>query len=177
VHDQALLRGVLASAYALTALLSLLAARAARGRERQFWLLAGIATAFLAAAKQLQIEDQLTRVGRAAAKSGGWYGVHREAQALFALALVVVGLGTAVLLARWLRNCSGGVKAGCAALFLLVAFLVLRAASLHAVDVWTLTPVAGMRRGWWIELAADAGICVAAVSYSIAGLKRSPEAS
>jgi hypothetical protein len=166
MQHQAALRLALVGAYAVAALLALRAARMGAGRERSFWVFTGVALAVLAVSKQLHVVDALSVAARAEAKAGGWYRFHKDAQAVLGVALGLAALILAALLARWLRHCAASVKFAAGVLLLLLAFLVLRAVSIHGVDTWTTTMLAGMRRGWWIEAAAVTVFCVTALGYS-----------
>ena len=46
----------------------------------------------------------------------------------------------------------------------LIAFVVIRAASIHSVDAWVTANAAGMRQGWWVELAFLLTIASAAIA-------------
>jgi hypothetical protein len=167
MQHQAALRLALAAAYAVAALLALRAARIGTGRERSVWVFTGVAMAVLAVSKQLHFLDTLSAAARAGAKAGGWYRFHRDAQAVLVLVLGLAALISAVVLARWLRNCASSAKLAAGVLLFLLGFVLLRAVSIHGVDVWTTTMVAGMRRGWWLESAGAALLCATAVSYSV----------
>jgi len=162
MRDDALLRLVVVAAYGLGALLSFAASRKATGREHRAWLGAGVILALLATGKLLNVQDEVTGLARSAAKFVGWYEFHREAQAIFALVIVLAAIGLGQMLARWLRDCGIEARAAAAAIFALILFLAIRAASIHDMDAWTTSHFAGMRRGWWVELAASAAVCVAA---------------
>ena len=49
---------------------------------------------------------------------------------------------------------------------LLSAFIVVRAASFHHMDVWVTADVEGMRTGWWLEIAGIFVIAGSALRYS-----------
>lgn len=163
MHDPGTQRLALVALYAAGALVAGLAARTAGGgRERAFWALTAAILLLLMAAKQLQLIDSVSRAGRAAVKARGWYGVHRQLQDVLAIALVAIAVVGAASVARWLRTTAAAAKLAGAALVLLVSSLVLRAISIHAVDVWSTRQFAGMRKGWWVELIAILVICAAA---------------
>ena len=161
MHDPGTQRLALAALYAAGGLLTGLAARAAGGRERAFWALTAAILLLLMAAKELQLIDSLSRLGRAEVKEHGWYGIHREVQAVFAILFVAIALAAVVFAVRWLRTSTASLKLAATALVLLLGFLTLRAISIHAVDMWTTSSFAGMRKGWWVELIATLVICVA----------------
>lgn len=164
MHDPATQRLALSAFYAAGAVLAGLAARSGDRRQRTFWIVTAALLLLLMTAKELHLIDTLSRAGRAAIKAHGWYGMHREVQAALLVAVAAIALIAAAGVALWLRAAGTAAKVAATALLLLAAFLVLRAISIHAVDVWTLTPVAGMRKGWWVELFATLVICAAALS-------------
>jgi len=125
----------------------------------------GVALVLLGAAKLLRLQDALTGTLRAAAQGGGWDGFHREAQGLFALVVVLLAFAGAVFAARMLRQSGAGLRVAAGALGALLVLLVVRAASIHAIDAWTTAEAAGMRRGWWLEAAAAALIAGCAAAY------------
>lgn len=102
---------------------------------------------------------------RAAAQAGGWYGLHREAQGLFAIFVGLLALAGAVFAARILHRSGAGVRVAAGALGALLVLLIIRAASIHAIDAWTTAEAAGIRRGWWLEAAAAALIAGCAAAY------------
>jgi hypothetical protein len=163
MHDPGTQRLALVALYAAGALVAGLAVRTAGGgRERTFWAVTAALLLLLMAAKQLQLIDSVSRAGRAAVKAHGWYGVHRQLQDVFAIVLAAGAVVGAASVARWLRTTAAAAKLAGAALVLLAGSLVLRAISIHAVDVWSTSRFAGMRKGWWVELVAILVICAAA---------------
>jgi hypothetical protein len=126
----------------------------------------------MAFAKQLQLQDDLTGMVRNLLKADGWYDRHVEAQKLFAAILAIVLLGVSALLGSWFRGSTASVKTAAGALWLLVAFVLVRAASFHAMDEWVIRERLGLRVGWWIELAGIAAIGGCAL-VSLGARKRS----
>ena len=172
MHDPAVLRLAFAGLYAAGAILAAVAARSSGGRARAFWALTAAILLLLMAAKDLHLIETLSRTGRATIKSVGWYAEHREVQAGLLILSGAIALAAAAFVARWLRRTGASVKVAAAALLFLIAFLVLRAISVHAVDRWTTSAFAGMRKGWWVELVATLVICVAAALNAAAPRRR-----
>jgi hypothetical protein len=160
-----MLRVVLAGIFAVAALLAFAAARRSDPRDRQAWLVICAILATLGAAKLLGLQEVLTGALRNAAKANGLYVFHREAQAAFALLVGLFAVAGAWLLGRRLRHAPPVLSAAAAALGVLLVLLIVRAASIHAVDVWTTARFAGMRRGWWLEAAAEMVIAACAAAY------------
>ena len=83
-HDAGTLPWVAVAGYLLGALLcGWQASRGKAGAERLFWILAAIAMLALGLNKQLDLQTQLTALGRQWARDGGWYKQRREFQAVF----------------------------------------------------------------------------------------------
>ena len=164
--EDAGVRAIAAAAYLVTALVVAGASRTAKARERHFWLVTAAILVLLGGAKQFQIHGSLTGAFRQLAQAGGWYESHREIQTAFAGLAIMSSLAAGVVCARWLRHCVAAVKAVAALLGALLVFLMLRLASIHAVDTWTITEIGGVRRGWWVELAATTLIAACAAAYA-----------
>ena len=141
----------------MAAILAFTASRSAPSRDRRVWLAIGAAMVMLGAAKLLRLQGALTDTLRAAAQAGGWYGLHREAQGLFAIIVGLLALAGAVFAARMLRRSKASVSVAAGALGALLVLLIVRAASIHVIDAWTTAEVAGdaarmvvrSRRGRW----------------------------
>lgn len=145
-------RWIVVTAYAAAAVLAFAASRNSERRERTFWSGTGIVLFLLGLAKEFRLQDDLTDAVRGALKSAGWYGWHEQAQMLVGALIVILIAAAGLLLARWLAHAASPVKAAAALLTLFAAFLLVRAASFHAVDPWVMRTAWGLRLGWWIEL-------------------------
>lgn len=157
------LRAAIAAAYAIGAVLAFLAVRRTVSHERRFWLGAAFTLLLFAIAKELQLQDVMTCAARGALKAGGWYGRHQEAQWLLAAFLAIAVFAFGAFLISRLRPAAATVKVAAAALWLLTGFILVRAASFHAVDAWVMHEIDGMRLGWWIELGGIFTIGAAAL--------------
>ena len=163
---EAALRPVAVAAYAVVALLAFDAGRRASRRERATWMIIAAVLLLLGAAKWVHTQEAIADAARQLLVSGGWYAKHREVQTAAAVLVGGTAVGAAFLLWRWLRGAAPSLLIACAALGLLLAFIAIRAASIHDVDSWVTAPVAGMRKGWWVELAALLVIAGSALTYS-----------
>ncbi len=152
---------IIVSAYVATLILLLVARqRTADARERMFWAIAALVILALGLNKQLDLQTDLTAWARHLARDGGWFAYRRQVQAAFITGLTVATLFV-TLLAGWLvRRMGGPVWLTLAGLLLLAAFVLLRAASFHHVDVLLRTQLFGTRAWVVIELA---GILVVAL--------------
>ncbi len=108
--------------------------RGGRGLRPRFWLLAGAAMLALGLNKQLDLQTLATSLGRGLAKSQGWYENRRLVQGVFVAIIAVVGLGAAIVGARWLRSAWKRYWPAWVGLVYLGVFIVVRAASFHHLD-------------------------------------------
>lgn len=141
----------------------------AESRERYFWVATGILLVLLGLNKELDLQAVLTQDARALVRHLGLYEERRLMQGVFLVALGVAGLLAAFILGAWLWRSSKPAKAAAVGVVLLFAFVVMRAASFHHIDHWVTMDVAGLRSGWWLELA---GIAVIGISASIRAGRR-----
>lgn len=135
---------------------------AATRRERLFWLFAGLAMLALGLNKQLDLQTALTAWGRQLARDGGWFAQRRAVQRQF----IVVGMATmaiaAIGLAWMVRGLRAPVFIVLGGLYLLGAFVLVRAASFHHIDVAMRAPVFGLKLHTVLELAGIAVVIIGA---------------
>lgn len=124
----------------------------APARRAALWLVLASIMIALGINKQLDLQTLFTELGRQAAYAGGWYEQRRVVQGMFVLAIAVCGaLGLALL--WWLtRGQLRDFRLTLAGLALLVCFVVIRAASFHAVDALIDVRALGIRMNWVLEL-------------------------
>jgi hypothetical protein len=134
-----------------------------------FWI--GLAGLFilLAIGKQLGLQAWCTSVGRAIARSGGWYEHRRIVQAVFVISVAGGGL-VAFLTLAWLtrRNWSTTGLALAGAAFL-ISFILIRASSLHQIDVLLGRQVLGLSLNSALEIGGIA--CVAVAAFNAQGTR------
>jgi hypothetical protein len=133
-------------------------------RERIFWLFAGLAMLALGINKQLDLQTALTAWGRKMARDGGWFDQRRAVQRQFIIA-GVVSMGIAAIGLAWLvRGLRAPVFVVLAGLFMLGAFVLVRAASFHHIDVAMRAPVFGLKLHTVLELAGIAVVIIGAAA-------------
>ncbi len=152
------------AAYALAALLSVVAARHKDARERGFWLLLAVLMAALCVNKQLDLQSALTAAGRCIARAQGWYGERRAVQTEFILALLAASAAFCAGLLLAMRRHLGRLLAAILGLGLVVAFVAVRAVGLHHVDALINLRVAGIRANPLLELPGIALIAANAAA-------------
>ena len=135
-----------------------------------FWITLALLLVLLGINKQLDLQTLLGDIGRRKARAEGWYGNRRFYQAIFIAAVAVAGLfaiGVFSWLARgqWKRNLLGLLGT----VFLYV-FVLIRASSIHHVDVALQWRFAGAKWNWMIELGGIAVVLLgAAIAWSWSG--------
>lgn len=153
-------------AYAAGSLLALAAWQSAEeGRDRTFWLIAAFVLLFLGLNKQLDLQTNLTSFVRQLSRYQGWYESRRQVQGVFLLLIGFGAMAFSLMLATWLGGARASVKIAAAGLLMLAAFVFVRAAALHHIDLWVAIDLAGMRRSRWFELIGTGTVAVAAVSF------------
>lgn len=164
--DRSIIAWGIVLGYVAAALLAFAAAK--RGRkaaERWFWILAAAVLLLLGLNKQLDVQTFIVDLARELARAGGWYEHRRIVQGAFIGGLVAGAAAGALVLATRLRRAPMTIKIAGAGLVLLALFVIIRAASLHPVDLWVTADVAGLRTGWWIEIAGIAVVALGAARY------------
>jgi hypothetical protein len=164
-HDRAPLAWLIVAGYFIAAAAAFWASRSARKRDRRFWMGTALVLAFLGLNKELDLQTLLTVEGRSFAHYAGWYEQRRLVQGIFLLVMAVVGVVAIAALIRWLRRSPVQVRTAAVGIVLLFTFVLVRAGSFHHLDDWVTLNVAGMRGGWWLELAGTAVIGLSALAY------------
>jgi hypothetical protein len=140
-------------------------ARSSTPRERLFWTIAALLIFALGLNKPLDLQTNLTAWAREIARDGGWFDRRREVQAAFVALLALATTLAAAALGWWARNLRPPVWLSLTGLLALAAFVLLRAASFHHVDVALRTPLLGTRAWVTLELA---GIALVAAGAALA---------
>lgn len=108
--------------------------RARRWHAPVFWFALGGLLVALGVNKQLDLQSDVTEIGRNVARSGGWYEYRRFFQAIFVL-LFAAGAVAAVAAAIWfMRDLWNRYRLAFIGIIYLCAFVIIRAASFHHVD-------------------------------------------
>lgn len=149
--DPSLMGWLTVAAYYATALLCWLAARRAARPGRAVWHILALLMAVLGLVKQWNLLSAVTAAGRALALAQDWYAGR---QALQLLCVAGVALPALLLLVWGVRRARGGWRASwlpLLGLLYLLAFVLVRATSLHQVDALLSLAPAGVRLNWLLE--------------------------
>lgn len=135
--------------------------------ERRFWLAMAIIFLCLGINKQLDLQSLFTEIGRALARSEGWYGSRRAYQLAFIESFAAFVAMFVVLLLWIFRRSHPAIKMALLGAIFTMTFIVLRAASFHHVDQFLKAGFLGWRWNWIIELNGIAIVAVAALRYCL----------
>lgn len=153
MHDYTDVAWAIVLSYGVAFAASLLArSRTALASEKRFWLLVAVGLLALGFNKELDLQTTLTQIARTLARQDNWYQERRIVQLWFLLVLGLAGLATALVLGTYVRKLTSPAKGAAVGAFVLVLFVLIRAASFHHLDQWLQVDVLGLRRGWAFEL-------------------------
>lgn len=125
--------------------------------ETTLWWVLALGLLALGINKQLDLQTAFTEIGRMVAIHQGWYARHREVQLEFIYGIAAVAGLTAVALAVLARRAHVATIFALLGSVFLLAFVVIRAASFHHVDLFIKSEFLGMRMNWLMEIG---GICI-----------------
>lgn len=124
------------------------------GGNYQFWLYLAIFLLFLGINKQLDLQSWFTETLKDSAQAHGWYEHRRPVQIAF---IVVLGFGMlfALITSRlFLANTWRNYKLTWVGVIFLCAFILMRAASFHHVDLLINHEILGLKLNVIIEIGA-----------------------
>ncbi len=165
INDPTGLAWFVVASYFAGAAAAFVAGWSAAGRDSRFWYAAAIFLVLLGLNKELDLQSLLTDSARRLTHATGWYEQRRLLQALFLVALALGALAMVAVLAKWLQRSPRPVKVAAIGIVLLLAFILIRAASFHHLDQWVTFEIGVLRSGWWLELAGIAVIALSAVVF------------
>lgn len=136
-------------------------------RHSLTWLLIALLFGVLIVLRLVDAEEWLRSTLRASMRESGSYADRRAVQApLVAAILLVAGTFTLALLYRLTRNLKGrrnvAMLVAVLATLAITFLIVLRMASLHAIDSLLFGPI---KLNWVIDIGASLAVMVAAVTY------------
>ena len=170
VGDPSLIGWIITFTYALAFAVCFLNVKSLQGVGRSepksplYWFWCGVACVvlLLGANKQLDLQTWVIDVCRTLARENGWYEERRTYQTFFILITIFCGSAFAAWIIYELRGfwreCGGAVVG----LAFLMAFVLIRAASLHQIDDWLAETISGAKLRHILELVGVAIVCAAA---------------
>lgn len=178
LNDPYLLSWIMVAIYLLVATIAIAAVRSGTfpattvRRERVFWGVVAGALVFMAVNKQADLQTLLLASGRCLSQAQGWFEARRLVQkiAMIVLALAALGGGAVVLwrLRRTLRRTALPL----AGLFLMVGFILSRAAGMFHVEGWLVDAFAARWPGRLLELSGPLTIFIGALVVLRRGKRR-----
>jgi hypothetical protein len=133
-----------------------------KGQRNTWWGLAG-SMVVLGINKQQNLTGILTSLGRQNAFQENWYSSRSGLQLILVAAFWVIGLVLLVLLIRYRHAISRLQGTAVIGVIFLFSFALVRAVSLHAIDVFLYRRITGIQPNWLVELGGIALVAVPAV--------------
>ena len=124
----------------------------AKGERRIWWILV-FGLAFLCLNKQLDLQSALTEFGRILFKQQGWYAARRNVQVLFIFGIAAIAIFSAIALFFIVRKASLATHLAIAGAIWLLAFIIIRAAGFHHMDIHLFQDFFGIKLNWVYEIA------------------------
>lgn len=154
IGDPGVMGWVTVAAYLAAAIACWLAAQSSsKPSERALWLLLAVAMCFLGINKQLDLQTWFTITMRRLALAQGWYESRRALQFVFILFVAGAGLLSCAGLFRVARRHTRIELLAVLGLAFVAAFVIVRAASFHHVDLFLKSSLGGVRMNWLFELS------------------------
>ena len=142
--------------------------------SRSIWIgLFGLMVA-LGINKQLDLQTTFTNLSRRLAHDEKWYDYRRTAQFYFTIAIAGVGAVIAGALLHITRSKSAPVRTAIVGTIALLAFVVIRAASFHHVDLFLRSDPLGLPWNAILEVSGISTIIAGAWTASRTGARRTP---
>lgn len=137
----------------------------------QFWGLLAFFLFLLGINKQLDLQSLFTETGRFIARQQGWYERRRSVQLVFVVLFGCFSI-MAILMVWWMvRGQWRNYLFPLTGFMLLMAFIIIRAASFHHVDHFLKKGPAGVRMNWVLELGGI-GVVLVSAMRKMGGEKR-----
>jgi hypothetical protein len=116
------------------------------------WRLLLVCMLALGINKQLDLQTALTEAGRILAYKQGWYEGRAEVQKMFIAFLCGAAVSGCIAIAVMASHMPGATRLALCGLVVLTAFVLIRAASFHHVDVLLGMSTLGLKVNWILEI-------------------------
>jgi hypothetical protein len=122
------------------------------GGENTLWRAMFLLLVLLGINKQLDLQSAITELGRVLASEEGWYDERRTVQLWFVLGVAAVCLALAIMLLGLARNAPLATWIALSGMTVLLAFVLIRAASFHHIDRFIGDRILGLKWNWILEM-------------------------
>lgn len=155
IGDPSVMGWATVAAYGACAVLAFWAARVRPADDRRcfwFWVTVGLLMAVLAVNKQLDLQTLFTDIGRQVARHQGWIEQRRTVQFWFIVFFGILAVLAFLATVFFMRNLFRRFMLAFIGLFLLLSFIVIRAASFHHFDEILHSRFLNLKVNWILEL-------------------------
>jgi hypothetical protein len=121
-------------------------------KERWLWIFISLMFVALGINKQLDLQSAFTEIGRIVAFDQGWYGQRQIVQIWFIVGVAVVCILIAAVLLLLARDASYSAWVALMGTVLVLAFVLIRAASFHHIDQFIGERILGFKWNWVLEM-------------------------
>jgi hypothetical protein len=168
IGDPSVMGWITVAMYALGCGTCIVAAKNSRATKPEqpkavFWGVLAAILLILGINKQLDLQTWLTLTAKRVALAQGWYEGRRVLQLVFIALIGIMGLVGFYLMWRLVKTHWTDLWLPLAGFFLLLSFVLIRAASFHHVDAMLKWEVGGFKMNWVLELGAISLIIIGAV--------------
>lgn len=145
--------------------------------EIVLWKFIAVGLALLAVNKQLDLQSAFTELGRYLAHQQGWYEARRTIQFAFILGMLALSLCCAIYVLVITFNMPIPTRLAMFGAVVIMAFIVIRAASFHQLDQLIGTSIIGLHWNWITEIGGIFIIGAAAIwrSYPVSATAIEPD--
>jgi hypothetical protein len=131
--------------------------------ERRAWRFVALLFLALGINKQLDLQTALTDAGRVLAHAQGWYGQRQSVQIVFIAIVALTCMTLAIMLLIWMRRAPFPTWLAVLGTTLVLAYVLIRAASFHHIDRFIGQSILGLRWNWVIEISGISLVLLAGV--------------
>lgn len=139
------------------------AAQVTMNRERILWLSISTMLVALGINKQLDLQSALTDIGRIVAVEQGWYETRQIVQIWFIIGVAVVCSLIALTLIVLACDAPLSTWGAIAGMAIVLAFVLIRAASFHRVDQFIGQRILGLKWNWILEMGGISIVLLSAI--------------
>jgi hypothetical protein len=131
------------------------------GNEKYLWRAMAFMFAALGINKQLDLQSALTELGRVAEDQQGWYDERQIVQIWFIVGVAVASISVVAILLILAWKAPVSTWFALMGTTIILAFVLIRAASFHHIDRFIGTTVLGLRWNWVLEMGGISIVIVA----------------